>query len=84
MHVSQLQFPILLRVYGKIIKIQFTTSYSKTGITVTGGVMIAKTYMETTDTAFFSVQTAGNTQTTAGNLLTHHESHWCSVRLIDY
>jgi hypothetical protein len=63
-------------------KVQFTTTYSKSGFT--GGVMIAKTHMETTDTAFFSVQVAGSTGTTAGNLLTHHVSHWCSVRLIEY
>ena len=63
-------------------KVQFTTSYSKSGFT--GGVMIAKTYMETTDTAFFSVQTGGSTGTTAGQLLNHHISHWWSVRLIKY
>ena len=64
-------------------KVVATTAYAKASH-FSGGVLTAKIYMRTTDTAFFYVLIGGSNATTANILLNFDIGHWCSVRLIEY
>jgi hypothetical protein len=64
-------------------KVIATTAYAKASY-FAGGVLTCKTYMRTTDTAFFSVLIGGASATTANILLNYDIAHWCSVRMIEY